>query len=373
MRSAAAPSSSPTTTLARPSTAPPASARGNAQPLHQNHLHGVAAGAGPALLAEQPRPAGPVHRPDDRPGHPDQFDLPRLHRLHRRRDRRHLQRHPAELRADPHCLRQRDRHRSGRESELVDRRIARLPRPGHLAGRRSGQQPGLELRHPFLHLGGAQPVMAAGPKPKRTRATRQQGETETMSKSQKLLLSTLVVGVLGSAVVLGVFGLFSATTQNSGNEISAGTVALSDNDAGSAQFNITGAKPGDSWTRCIRVLYTGSLPADLKLYELGGGGPLSPYLTLKLEQGTQPENNLPQLRRLHPRCHQRHRHPVPGPRVRQHRQQLRDRRLGGAVRTGGVEPRRLGGVQVDPDAQRGSARPRPGQHHRCLHDRGGGS
>jgi hypothetical protein len=114
-----------------------------------------------------------------------------------------------------------------------------------------------------------------------------------MSKSQKVLLSTVVVGVLGSAVALGVFGLFSATTQNSGNEISAGTVALSDNDAGSAQFNITGAKPGDSWTRCIKVLYTGSLPADVKLYELGGGGPLSPYLTLKLQQGTQPEATFP--------------------------------------------------------------------------------
>lgn len=114
-----------------------------------------------------------------------------------------------------------------------------------------------------------------------------------MSKSQKVLLSTVVVGVLGSAVALGVFGLFSATTQNAGNEISSGTVALSDNDAGSAQFNITGAKPGDSWTRCIKVSYNGSLPADVRIYELGGGGPLSPYLTLKLEQGTQSEATFP--------------------------------------------------------------------------------
>ncbi len=114
-----------------------------------------------------------------------------------------------------------------------------------------------------------------------------------MSKSQKVLLSTVVVGVLGSAVAVGVFGLFSATTQNAGNEISSGTVALSDNDAGSAQFNITGAKPGDSWVRCIKVSYTGSLPSDVRIYEQGGGGPLSPYLTLKLEQGTQPEATFP--------------------------------------------------------------------------------
>lgn len=114
-----------------------------------------------------------------------------------------------------------------------------------------------------------------------------------MSKSKKLLLSTLVVGVMGSFVALGVFGLFSATTQNSGNEISAGTVAISDNDAGSAMFNIVGAKPGESWTRCIKVLYTGSLPADVRLYEVGGGGPLSPYLKLKLEQGSQAEATFP--------------------------------------------------------------------------------
>lgn len=114
-----------------------------------------------------------------------------------------------------------------------------------------------------------------------------------MSKSQKALASALVVGVLGSVVALGVFGLFSATTQNSGNEISAGTIAISDNDAGSAMFNITNAKPGDTWTRCIKVSYNGSLPADVKLYELGGGGPLSPYLKLKLEQGTQAESTFP--------------------------------------------------------------------------------
>jgi Camelysin metallo-endopeptidase len=114
-----------------------------------------------------------------------------------------------------------------------------------------------------------------------------------MSKSQKLLASALVVGVMGSLAALGVFGLFSATTQNSGNEISAGTVVLSDNDAGSAMFNVTNAKPGETWTRCIKVLYSGSLPANLHIYELGGQGPLSPYLKLKLEQGTQAEATFP--------------------------------------------------------------------------------
>jgi hypothetical protein len=114
-----------------------------------------------------------------------------------------------------------------------------------------------------------------------------------MSKFQKLLASAVVVGVLGSLVALGVFGLFSATTQNSGNEISAGTIALSDNDAGSAMFNITNAKPGETWTRCIKIVYSGSLPSSVHIYELGGQGPLAPYLKLKLEQGTQTEATFP--------------------------------------------------------------------------------
>ena len=81
-----------------------------------------------------------------------------------------------------------------------------------------------------------------------------------MKRRHKLLASALVVGVLGTVAAGGVFGLFSATTQNAGNEISTGSVALSDNDNGSAMFNITNAKPGDSWTRCIKVTYAGSLP-----------------------------------------------------------------------------------------------------------------
>lgn len=114
-----------------------------------------------------------------------------------------------------------------------------------------------------------------------------------MRKTHKLLVSTVVVGVMGSLVALGVFGLFSATTQNSGNEISSGTVALGDNDAGSAMFNITGAKPGDTWSRCIKVSYQGSLPALVHLYMQNTTGPLAQYLNLTISQGTQTASTFP--------------------------------------------------------------------------------
>jgi hypothetical protein len=102
----------------------------------------------------------------------------------------------------------------------------------------------------------------------------------------KILITTAVVGVLGSLAGLGVFGAFSATTQSSGDEVTAGTVSIGNNSAGQSMFSITGAHPGDSWTRCVRVTYTGSLPADVHLSLGGTPGPLVLYLNVKIEQGT---------------------------------------------------------------------------------------
>jgi hypothetical protein len=107
-----------------------------------------------------------------------------------------------------------------------------------------------------------------------------------MARNQKVLLSTLVVGVLCGLTTLGVFGLFSATTQNAGNEISTGTVAISDNDLGSALYTITGAKPGDTVSRCIKTTYTGSLPSDVHLYTTSTAGVLAQYVDVKITQGT---------------------------------------------------------------------------------------
>jgi hypothetical protein len=114
-----------------------------------------------------------------------------------------------------------------------------------------------------------------------------------MENKQKVLLSTLVVGVLCGLTTLGVFGLFSATTQNAGNEISTGTVAISDNDLGSALYNVTGAMPGDSVSKCIKTTYTGSLPADVRLYTTSTPGALAQYVDLTITKGTQTDATFP--------------------------------------------------------------------------------
>jgi hypothetical protein len=114
-----------------------------------------------------------------------------------------------------------------------------------------------------------------------------------MRKREKVFLSVLVIAALGSLTALGVFGLFTATTQNSGNEISTGTVALTDNDSGSALYNVTGAKPGDTFTKCIKTTYNGSIGSDVHLYTTSTAGPLAQYIDLVITQGTQSTSTFP--------------------------------------------------------------------------------
>jgi hypothetical protein len=115
-----------------------------------------------------------------------------------------------------------------------------------------------------------------------------------MARTEKVLLSMLVVGVLCGVTTFGVFGAFSATTQNAGNEISTGTVAFSDNDAGSALYNVTVAKPGTSVAKCIKTTYTGTLPSTVKLHtSTSTSGPLAQYIDLKITQGTSTATTFP--------------------------------------------------------------------------------
>jgi hypothetical protein len=114
-----------------------------------------------------------------------------------------------------------------------------------------------------------------------------------MSRARRIILSALVLGVGGLAAGAGTFSAFSATTGNPGNQFSAGTVALADNDAGAALVSLpANARPGDSSTRCIRVSYSGSLPARVRLYASVSGG-LADHLTLTVTRGTQGSGSFP--------------------------------------------------------------------------------
>jgi hypothetical protein len=98
------------------------------------------------------------------------------------------------------------------------------------------------------------------------------------------LLSLALVAVL----VLRVSdAAFSATTDNTGSQWTAGDVVLTDDDSDTAMFAITAMKPGDTATECIAVTYSGSLDAAVKLYgTLTAGDGLDDYLDVTVRRGT---------------------------------------------------------------------------------------
>ncbi|MEX2196214.1 MAG: TasA family protein [Thermoleophilaceae bacterium] len=108
-----------------------------------------------------------------------------------------------------------------------------------------------------------------------------------MIEPRKVLLTLLVLGITGSLVAVSALSAFSSTTDNPGNEFAAGTVDISDNDAGSAMYDVTDQKPGVTIERCIKVTYTGSLAADVKLYTTDALDTLAPYVNLTVTPGTQ--------------------------------------------------------------------------------------
>jgi hypothetical protein len=114
-----------------------------------------------------------------------------------------------------------------------------------------------------------------------------------MRTSTKVLLTALCAGALGSLAAMGVFGAFSSTTTNAGNTITAGTVAIADNDAGAAMYSLTNAKPGESVSKCIKVTYTGSLDADVHIYTTSTIGALGQYVELTITPGSQTTPSFP--------------------------------------------------------------------------------
>lgn len=82
--------------------------------------------------------------------------------------------------------------------------------------------------------------------------------------------------IVATAIVLASFftwrtssALFTATTDNGPQSFTTGTVTLTDNDASGVMWSVTNLKPGDNDTKCIKVSYTGSLAASIKVYGSG--------------------------------------------------------------------------------------------------------
>lgn len=105
-------------------------------------------------------------------------------------------------------------------------------------------------------------------------------------------VATAVAGLVGSGMLVwhASYSAFSATTTNPTNNWAAGTVALTDNDSGSALFTVNGLTPGASGTKCIVVTSNASVASAVKMYTTTGSfaqtKALADNITLTVTQGT---------------------------------------------------------------------------------------
>ncbi|MGW6128411.1 hypothetical protein ACWFNE_00150 [Cellulomonas sp. NPDC055163] len=119
----------------------------------------------------------------------------------------------------------------------------------------------------------------------------------TATRARRTLTATLAVLALVAASLLvwrSTYASFSATTANPNNQWSAGTVTLTDNRSSTALWtSAAGLKPGSTGTSCIRVDYTGSLAARVRMYVAPGaltGTGLGTYLRFTVDEGTVGDN-----------------------------------------------------------------------------------
>lgn len=99
----------------------------------------------------------------------------------------------------------------------------------------------------------------------------------------------VAVLLAGGMIWQGSYAAFSADTRNSGNSWSSGTVALTDDDAGSSRFSVTDLVPGQTDTKCIKVTATSTLPGTVKLYLLNpvtSTAGLESHIKLTVTSGT---------------------------------------------------------------------------------------
>jgi hypothetical protein len=116
--------------------------------------------------------------------------------------------------------------------------------------------------------------------------------SKSRSRNRRIIAAVATpVSVLaaGAMVWQASYSAFSGTTRNSGNSWSTGTVALSDDDAGSARFQAANMTPGSTDTKCITVTANASVPGVVKGYAVNpqpSTHGLENHVLITIESGT---------------------------------------------------------------------------------------
>lgn len=102
-------------------------------------------------------------------------------------------------------------------------------------------------------------------------------------------IAVLLAAVVASAAVLATSSAsFTATTDNTGNNLRTSTVVLTAG-VGQALFDVDGLTPGETVRRCVEVTYDGTLagPSAVRLYSRGFRDPsgLADHLDVVVVEG----------------------------------------------------------------------------------------
>lgn len=102
--------------------------------------------------------------------------------------------------------------------------------------------------------------------------------------TKRLILSLLMIGITIAAVTSATVAYFNATSQNTGNTFSMGTVSLGDTQGFPFAFN--NLTPGEqSVSGILGINYTGSIPADFYFgVKAESGADLRPILQMQIEK-----------------------------------------------------------------------------------------
>jgi hypothetical protein len=81
------------------------------------------------------------------------------------------------------------------------------------------------------------------------------------------VIATPIAVIAAAALVWqSSYAAFTGTTRNSGNSWSTGSVALTDDDSGTARFQASGMVPGATETKCIAVTANATVSGVVKAY-----------------------------------------------------------------------------------------------------------
>jgi hypothetical protein len=111
-------------------------------------------------------------------------------------------------------------------------------------------------------------------------------------KARKIgtVIATPIAIVAAAALVWqSSYAAFTGTTRNSGNNWATGSVALTDDDSGSARFQAAGIVPGDTETKCITVTANATVPGMVKGYAVNpvlSPSGLQDYIKVTVDHGT---------------------------------------------------------------------------------------